>query len=168
MTTRAVSMVTLEKLNGDDDGHVLFELWHPDIRRWVLYDVSTNTYFTDKNGRELSALEMVDRARSGNFHTRALAADALGDASFDTPDERRRWHARVFQRLSLLEDHRTVHNNPRWQVNRAAEWVTFDSRRRSLLKATVISRGKFVNRFYAKPPVNDNPNQTTLCESASG
>lgn len=53
---RSISLTSHDPINGVDDGHIVFELWHEN--KWKLWDLSDGCYFTF-GGVHLSADEII-------------------------------------------------------------------------------------------------------------
>lgn len=55
---RLIGTRTLENWNTYDDGHYLLEVYRHDIKKWVLYDIDTDAYFTYAD-QPLSLMELT-------------------------------------------------------------------------------------------------------------
>jgi len=77
--TRQVSCIRLEgEWDTWNDGHVLFEFYWPQYRKWVLADVNAHKMFV-KNGEYLNAGEVTELIRSGqDFDFAPLTAPGIG------------------------------------------------------------------------------------------
>ena len=78
---RGVSSLTLENWNTYDNGHGMLEMYWEDPGKWVLYDVTANSYYTFQ-GKPLSLVEfayavMADR----EYEVVSIAADTTLDVS---------------------------------------------------------------------------------------
>jgi hypothetical protein len=116
--TRRVTAQTLEKPNGYDDGHELFEVQWPGENRWVLVDVDMGLLFKD-GGAFLSATDFAERVKQNRppeFVALAQKAAVLdpffpGPDGYNyalefrwrwgTPQGKWRWYRRVMQRVNV-------------------------------------------------------------------
>ena len=109
---RFVLTLTLDPWNSYDNGHSMIEVYREDLKKWVLYDVDENAYFTHENV-PLSLVEMIERSASGDYDIKPLASDTMLDVSnfkdgtgyewaligefTRTKDGIRRWYKRALQ-----------------------------------------------------------------------
>ena len=109
---RFILTLTLDPWNNYDNGHSMIEVYREEFKKWVLYDLEGNVCFLHKNS-PLSTVEMIERASSGDYEIKSLAADTKLDVSnFKSPDGYdwafiaefnrtdvglRRWYKRVLQ-----------------------------------------------------------------------
>ena len=68
---RLVSSLTLESWNSYDNGHILIEVFKPDLKKWVVYDIDNDAYFTS-NEIPLSLIEFVDKIPKDDFTIESL------------------------------------------------------------------------------------------------
>ena len=55
-------ILSLHPLNpGDQDNHVVSQVWLSEKKKWIIVDPTTNSYFMDKNGEMLNAIELRER-----------------------------------------------------------------------------------------------------------
>lgn len=107
MKTRIINVLTRGPLNGIDDGHIIFEVFHEN--KWKMWDISNGIYWT-KDGVHLSTAELIDagilncqRVRLDNDDNRgaSLAGNfclgSYADLALNTPADRDAWFARIFQ-----------------------------------------------------------------------
>lgn len=79
---RIVATSTTKNGNGFDDGHIMLEVFIPDMKKWVLADLDNNMIFSDSNsGLLLSALEMQKALYSNQLTLKLLSKDITGDIS---------------------------------------------------------------------------------------
>lgn len=111
-TCRKVQALTLEPLNGVDDGHIMFEVLHD--AKWKMWDITNGCYFS-KDGAHLSLGEIV-AAGADDCERVPIDGDAKGssdlagtfdmgsyrDLAFGTEDQLDAWYARVFQSWSVM------------------------------------------------------------------
>jgi hypothetical protein len=88
---RQVDGLTSGEFNGFDDGHTLFEVFHPKFKKWVIYDFYNNSYFINNDvpsGKNVpfSIVELVDALKNNTaFKIIKIANDSrLG--SFKAPE----------------------------------------------------------------------------------
>jgi hypothetical protein len=80
--TRLIQGLSIEKLNGYDDGHVIMEVWVPAYDKWILVDVDNNALFkATHNEGYLNLVEFKDALDSDNLQIVPLALDTKVDAS---------------------------------------------------------------------------------------
>jgi len=111
--SRIVQTLTLDDWNTYDNGHTMIEIYRDDLKKWVLYDLDSNHYFS-KNGIPLSLIEFVDAVKNNNYDTHILASDTKLDVSnfvaendFDyafytesiyaTKNTKENWYKRIIQ-----------------------------------------------------------------------
>ena len=63
----------------DSDCHVVNEVWDSTYRKWIMLDITNNTYWIDKDKTPLSILEIRDLLAKDEFCTPVLAPDDLSD-----------------------------------------------------------------------------------------
>lgn len=78
--SRIVQTLTLDDWNTYDNGHTMIEVYRNDIKKWVLYDLDGNAYFS-QNGIPLSLIEFVDAVKNNNYEIHILASDTTLDVS---------------------------------------------------------------------------------------
>jgi hypothetical protein len=60
-------ILSLMPLNPNDtDNHVVSQVWLSEKKKWIIVDPTTNSYFMDKNGEILNAIEMREHIISGD------------------------------------------------------------------------------------------------------
>lgn len=65
--SRIVSTFSLDPFNKNyDDGHAMLEIYFPDSKKWILFDIDQGTYFSYK-GRALNLLEAYDAVKTGDY-----------------------------------------------------------------------------------------------------
>jgi hypothetical protein len=115
---RSATSITLETHNSYDNGHVMIEVYRKDRRKWVLYDVDGNCFFTWK-GAPLSLVEFAYAVMADYpYEIEPLANDIRLDVSnFKSKDGKadyaffcermnaavRQWYRRVMQVPMLHE-----------------------------------------------------------------
>jgi hypothetical protein len=120
--TRMVYVVTGEKRNHYDDGHVLFEVFWPEAKKWVLVDADMGLLFKDRGASPaayLGAQEFAARVKEGRrpefvpLGQKAAVLDPffLGPGGYNyalefrwrwaTADGQWRWYRRVFQQVQI-------------------------------------------------------------------
>ena len=116
--TRLVDSQTLEKPNGYDDGHSLFEVYWPGANKWALVDADMGLMFKN-GGAFLSAEELAERVRQDRrpeffaLSQKAAVLDPffLGPDGYNyalefrwrwgTPEGKWRWYRRVLGRIHI-------------------------------------------------------------------
>ena len=111
---------TLEKANGYDDGHALFEVYLSGANKWALVDADMGLMFKEGGGF-LGAEELAERVRQDRrpeFFALAQKAAVLvpfflGPAGYNyalefrwrwgTDEGKWRWYRRVLQRVHIHE-----------------------------------------------------------------
>ena len=81
----AARVVGLRRLGSDDGigrGHVVVDVWSPTHRKWVVLDPQFDRYYQDRSGRVLSAWELADRVRGGQFEDVVASDEAEARAGY--------------------------------------------------------------------------------------
>lgn len=78
--SREIHMVTLGQKNGFDDSHVMLEVLNPQTKKWELYDIDNNIYFT-KDSMVLNYWDWFRKLPLGDFKTNSLSSDTRLDIS---------------------------------------------------------------------------------------
>jgi len=80
--SRIVSGITLDKLNNYDDAHVMIEIFHPQMNKWILADIDNNLLF-QKKGSDifLNLLEFKNELLNGTLQLKLIAKDIHTDIS---------------------------------------------------------------------------------------
>ena len=87
---RPADTLTLDEWNSYDNGHSMIEVYREDLKKWVLYDLDGNACFLHKRA-PLSLVEMIERAASGDYEIKLLAAGhRAGCLQFQVAEERLR------------------------------------------------------------------------------
>lgn len=63
----------------DGDCHVVNEVWDSTLGKWVMLDITNNTYWVDGNNTPLSVLEIRSKAAAYEFCTPVEAGDKTND-----------------------------------------------------------------------------------------
>lgn len=63
----------------DNDCHVVNEVWDSSLNKWVMLDITNNTYWVDENGTPLSILEIRNKAALNEFCTPVEVGDKTND-----------------------------------------------------------------------------------------
>lgn len=63
----------------DSDCHVVNEVWDSSLNKWIMLDITNNTYWIDNEKTPLSVLEIRDHLAKNEFCTPVLAGDKLSD-----------------------------------------------------------------------------------------
>lgn len=118
---RIVAVLTLDDWNSYDNGHILVEVYREELKKWILYDVDNDAFFSS-NGIPLSLLEFVKKVREddydiefiarkndidiSNFVDRENSYDYgfLIEARFLNEQTRRKWYKRVFQVPMIVDE----------------------------------------------------------------
>ena len=111
---RIVAVLTLDDWNSYDNGHILIEVFKEELKKWVVYDIDNDAYFT-KDGNPLSLLEFTKQVRDDKYDINFIAKKNdidtsnffdkqnnydygfLIEARFLDQDTRRKWYKHVFQ-----------------------------------------------------------------------
>tara|TARA_Y100000996_G_scaffold412081_1_gene397408 strand:+ start:83 stop:1024 length:942 start_codon:yes stop_codon:yes gene_type:complete len=117
---RIVAVLTLDDWNSYDNGHILVEVYREELKKWILYDVDNDAYFTN-NGIPLSLLEFTKQVKNDNYEIKFIAKkndvdtsnfvdktndydySFLVEARFLDEDTRRKWYKRVFQVPMIID-----------------------------------------------------------------
>jgi len=112
--SRRASAITLDEWNSYDNSHTVIEVFNPQLKKWVVFDIDNNTYFS-RNGQLLSLIEFIDQVSRNDYEIKYMARDTKLDVSglinntsnynFDfvseyitsTEDSLRRWYKRIMQ-----------------------------------------------------------------------
>jgi len=118
---RIVSSLTLEEWNSYDNGHIMIEIFHPDLQKWIVYDIDNNCYFKTNN-KSLSFLEFYSSIQSDEYKIHYLAPqsnmaiskfiDRKSNYDFNfilelklaTEKLRRRWYKKIVQVPLILDE----------------------------------------------------------------
>ena len=118
---RIVAVLTLDKWNSYDNGHILIEVFREELEKWVLYDMDNDVFFT-KNRNPLSLLEFTEHVKKNDYEINFIAKkndidisnfldkkndydySFLMEARFLDQDTRRKWYKRVFQVPMIVDD----------------------------------------------------------------
>lgn len=74
--SRLVKTMTLDEWNYFDDGHALIEVWREKWGKWVVYDLTNDSYFKPKNGGSpFSLIEFFQMVASDNYEIIPLSLD---------------------------------------------------------------------------------------------
>ena len=119
ISSRLVQTMTLDEWNSYDNGHTMIEIYRDDLRKWVVYDLDNNAFFT-YNGKPLSLVEFVNHVQHNDYKITFLASDAKMDISnfkrindaYDyafvaesvmaNEDTLRNWYSRIIQ-VALIQ-----------------------------------------------------------------
>ncbi|MGN0906198.1 MAG: transglutaminase domain-containing protein [Bullifex sp.] len=63
----------------DNDCHVVNEIWDEELNKWIMLDITDNSYWVDENGTPLSALEIRTKGAKEEFCTPVHPDDGLSD-----------------------------------------------------------------------------------------
>lgn len=63
----------------DTDCHVVNEVWDSSLNKWVMLDITNNTYWVDENNTPLSVLEIRSKAALNEFCTPVEVGDKTND-----------------------------------------------------------------------------------------
>ena len=117
---RIVSSLTLEQWNSYDNGHILLEVYRNDFKKWVVYDLDNNSFFST-NGTPLSLIEFSTQSAVSDYMINYLASNSnvdvanfvdgktnydyafLMEARFANENSRKQWYKRVMQ-VPLIGD----------------------------------------------------------------
>jgi hypothetical protein len=83
---RVVTTMTLDRWNGDDNGHTLISVLEPS--GWVVYDIDRDVYYTDLEGTPLNLRDLLPRVRTDDYLIVALDSDPV-DVGFIRESNRR-------------------------------------------------------------------------------
>ena len=118
---RVVAVLTLDDWNSYDNGHILIEVFKEELKKWVVYDIDNDVYFT-KDGNPLSLIEFTKQVRDDKYDINFIAKkndidtsnffdkennydySFLIEARFLDQDTRRKWYKRVFQVPMIVDD----------------------------------------------------------------
>ena len=63
----------------DNDCHVVNEIWDEKLNKWIMLDITDNSYWVDENGTPLSALEIRTKGAEQAFCTPVHPGQTLSD-----------------------------------------------------------------------------------------
>lgn len=63
----------------DNECHVVNEIWDSNMNKWIMFDITNNTYWINENKEPLSVIEIRNCIESGTFCTPVAAMDDLKD-----------------------------------------------------------------------------------------
>lgn len=72
INARSVATFTLDTWDGYDDGHFMLEVFLPDVKKWVLYDMVAKAYF-ERHGQMLSLIELYYYAKTSDFDIKPIS-----------------------------------------------------------------------------------------------
>jgi hypothetical protein len=154
--SRIVHTLTLNEWNTYDNGHTMIEVYHDDFKKWVLYDLDNNAYFS-KNEIPLSLIEFIDAVKSDDYEVHLLASDTRLDVSnfnaknnydfsffaegiYANENTKKNWYKRVIQVPMIEEDKfsyfMTNNDEERKRVESYASYYKY------------LSLDEFLNKFY--------------------
>lgn len=153
---RMVQAQTTEPWNRYDNGHTMLEIWRPDYKKWVLYDLAMNSDFPSPQG-PLSLWELSRLINQGKpFQPRLISHDSELDIAFSgifneeltqlSPVQVDSWYRRVLQVPVMFDKGRSYvspFRNKPLQPNQAG--------------LTVLTPELFLKRFYGPPPAVQTP-----------
>jgi hypothetical protein len=108
--SRLIQTYTLDDWNGYDDSHMMLEVFLPNKKKWVLYDLTAKSYFKS-NGLLLSAVDLFHRVQKGDFDLVSIANtgmsnfgkfDFLMEEIFNTP---KKWYKHIYQTVMIRGDY---------------------------------------------------------------
>jgi hypothetical protein len=116
--SRTVHFSTLNQLNGYDDGHCMNEVYLPQLKKWVLFDIDNGVYFTH-HSRQLNGEELLNYTTSGSYTLHKIANDTRGDLRrltnhFGNPLDfyteainanLKHWYKRIIQSVAIQHHH---------------------------------------------------------------
>ena len=76
--SRLIQTATLDDWNTIDDGHLMLEVFFPEKKQWVLYDLSTKNYFKSK-GSLLDAVDLYYAVKTGDYDLVPIANTGMVD-----------------------------------------------------------------------------------------
>jgi hypothetical protein len=130
-------ILSLHPLNpNDQDNHVVSQVWLSEMGRWIIVDPTTNSYFLDKNGGIINAIELREMIISGEAVTcgpKTIFGDDTGD-----PEAYLAYMAK-----NLFYMHSPVINGFGSEDRDDQKWITlcpkgFDGRKRDEIKLKQI------------------------------
>ena len=119
INSRVVQTLTLDEWNNYDNGHTMIEIYREDHKKWVVYDLDNNAYFSI-NDVPLSLIEFVNSVKDDSYEINYIANDSRLDISnflsingynyaffsesiVANEDTLREWYKRVIQ-VPLIPD----------------------------------------------------------------
>ena len=108
--SRLIETFTLDDWNGYDDGHVMLEVFLPNKKKWVLYDLTAKNYFKS-NGLLLSAAGLFQRVKKGDFDLVSIANTGMSNfGKFDFYMEEifnapKKWYKHIYQVVVIGRDY---------------------------------------------------------------
>lgn len=123
LSVRKVQALTLQSYNGNDDGHIMFEvnLGTSQNQDWRMWDITNGCYFTNSNGQHLSLGGIISAGVANcnrvtidcdeKFGTAVVAGVPNGepwcmasyaDMALHTESDINAWYSRIFQSWSVI------------------------------------------------------------------
>lgn len=156
LKSRMVMGLTLDKWNNYDNGHTLVEVYRPEYKKWIVYDLDSNRKFT-KNGRPLSLLELVENVKKQDYELEKISDSVRVDVDSFTDHANgynygllwetitsnkaslKRWYQRVLQSILI--------------ANPSGYFYFFDVKNRKRIEEyslyhKYIPKKEFLRRFY--------------------
>ena len=155
ITSRLVAGVTSDDWNTYDNGHVLLEVWRAEWKKWVVYDVDNNSYFTRPESEvPLSLLEFCVHVPNAEYTIHHISADTRMDiAGFTSPDgydynfifeaavvNIKEWYQRVMQ-VPLIYDE--TEEKYLFAQEKAKDWLE-----QAVPTYKYIEMEQFMEKFY--------------------
>jgi len=156
ITARLVQTITLDEWNTYDNGHTMIEVYRDDLKKWVIYDLDNNAFFT-YNGIPLSLVEFANHIQYDDYEIVYISSDTKVDISNFKSSDNNYDYAFVAESISSNED--TLRNwyNRVIQVpliqNEDLEFYFSDSQNQIKIENYApnyhfIEETKFLNEFY--------------------
>ena len=119
--SRLVSSLTLDSWNSYDNGHIMIEVFRPELKKWVVYDIDNDAYFINKQ-IPLSLIELVEKIKDGDFIIEYIARKNdidvknfldkknnydygfLIESRFSDEQTRREWYKHILQVPMIVDD----------------------------------------------------------------
>jgi hypothetical protein len=152
---RLVSSLTLESWNSYDNGHILIEVFRPELKKWVVYDIDNDAFFTHNNV-PLSLIEFVENIPKDAFSIEYIARrndidvkNFLDDKSnydygfliesrFLDDDTRRKWYRHIFQ-VPMIIDGKFSYYFDKDNSSKIQEYSSYYK---------YVDKNRFLERFY--------------------
>lgn len=155
--SRIVSSLTLDQWNSYDNGHILLEVYKKDLKKWVVYDLDNNSFFS-KNGIPLSLIEFSVHSINSDYKINYLASNVnvdianfvddktnydyafLMEARFANENSRKQWYKRVMQ-VPLIGDDKFNYFSNDANIARVTSYSSYYKH---------MDKEQFLRKFYTE------------------
>lgn len=152
--SRVIGTRTLDQWNSYDSGHYMIEVYRKDLKKWVLYDLDHDAYFSYED-ELLSLLEFIDHTLD-NYKINYLSNDIkvvspyLMRNKYDYTfinegrlNSLKTWYQRIAQFFYIEDD------NENFSCLKLSPEVIANYPRGAFPKITYLPRHKLIEKFYS-------------------